>query len=380
MDVLHLIETNCVIRILSCSLNSYHCHCAFERCLKSLSIRPCSSVHHAQTVYAPLPSTLHHILPSEARRQSTNLFRRSKCNCSEMYKDTVALVCGIHVLLQSLYVLQCICHPWPGSLPYFTIYLYARPSTSLTTNLSFCSPGSIVPVAPGLFRNYWLPKRWASYLSASASKPKDIVAERDFSFGAHSKDTITPPNDPSQASVPQERREGNKSVTTAAARAALVSPERALEILDEKLPLQILFYRVPITEPSSAATTETTPSPNSTTEPRRQHASPAAAALAAASSPASPPVNVGDSLHAEPIFGSVSTGDIADSIKALLAQEEEGARIVLGAEDVTILTGEGVEGGDRVKALGDFRIEVRVRGGKDTMRRIVSVRPVKDEN
>ncbi|MDI1492969.1 MAG: Fructose-bisphosphate aldolase 1 [Ramalina farinacea] len=239
---------------------------------------------------------------------------------------------------------------------------------------------SIVPVAPGLFRNYWLPKRWASYLSVSASKPKDIVAERDFSFGAHSKDTITPPNDPSQANAPQERKEGNKSVTTAAARAARVSPERATEILDEQLPSQILFYRVPITEPSSATTTETTPSPNPTTEQRRQHASPAAAALAAASSPTSPPIDVGHSLHAEPIFGSVSTSDIADSIKALLAQDEEGARIVLSAEEVTILTSEGVEGGDRVKALGEFPIEVKMRGGRDTVRRIVSVTAVEDEN
>lgn len=160
----------------------------------------------------------------------------------------------------------------------------------------------------------------------------------------------------------------------------LVSAERATEILDQKLPAQILFYRVPINEPSPTTTTDAAPSPDSVREQRRQHASPAAAALAAASSPTSPPVNVGDSQHVNPIFGSVSTSDIADSIKALLAQDEEGARIVLSAEDVTILTGEGVEGGDRVKSLGEFPVEVKVRGGRDTVRRIVSVGPVEDEN
>ena len=157
-----------------------------------------------------------------------------------------------------------------------------------------------------------------------------------------------------------------------------MSPERATEILDQKLPVQILFYRVPISEPSP--TTDTTPSPESATQQQRQHASPAAAALAAAFTPKPPPVNVSDSRRAEPIFGSVSTSDIADSIKALLAQDEEGARIVLSAEDVTILTGEGVEGGDRVKALGEFPIEVKVRGGRDSVRRIVSVTAVEDEN
>ena len=159
-----------------------------------------------------------------------------------------------------------------------------------------------------------------------------------------------------------------------------MSPERATEILDQKLPAQILFYRVPIAEPSPTDITSTPPSPESATEQRRQHASPAAAALAAASTPTPPSVNVSDSLRAEPIFGSVSTSDIADSIKAFLFQDEEGARIVLGAEDVTILTGEGVEGGDRVKALGEFPIEVKMRGGRDTVRRIVSVRAVEDEN
>ena len=53
---------------------------------------------------------------------------------------------------------------------------------------------------------------------------------------------------------------------------------------------------------------------------------------------------------------------------------------MLSAEDVTILTGEGVEGEDRVKALGEFPIEVKVRGGRDTVRRSVFVTAVEDEN
>ena len=65
-----------------------------------------------------------------------------------------------------------------------------------------------------------------------------------------------------------------------------------------------------------------------------------------------------------------------ESMKAVLAQAEEGARVVIGAEDITILEEEGEEWGvegDRLKALGDFKVEVRVKGG-DPVERIVSVK------
>lgn len=77
------------------------------------------------------------------------------------------------------------------------------------------------------------------------------------------------------------------------------------------------------------------------------------------------------------IYGSVSTADIAASIKAVLAMDEEGARVVLGPEDVTIVNSKQEEHGaeaDRIKALGVFDIEVRVKGG-EAVRRTVSVQP-----
>lgn len=78
------------------------------------------------------------------------------------------------------------------------------------------------------------------------------------------------------------------------------------------------------------------------------------------------------------IFGSVSTADMAESIKAALAQSTEGARVVVGAEDITIVQhgddeignqDKGVEG-DRLKALGDFQVEVRVKGGEAVVRTV----------
>ena len=57
--------------------------------------------------------------------------------------------------------------------------------------------------------------------------------------------------------------------------------------------------------------------------------------------------------------------------------DEEGARVVLGPEDVTIVSAKQDEDGgeaDRIKALGDFEIEVRIKGG-EAVRRTVRVQP-----
>ena len=71
---------------------------------------------------------------------------------------------------------------------------------------------------------------------------------------------------------------------------------------------------------------------------------------------------------------------MAESIKAILAETTEGARVVIGAEDISIIQDEddefgleykGIEG-DRLKALGNFQVEIRVKGG-ETVVRTVSV-------
>ena len=81
------------------------------------------------------------------------------------------------------------------------------------------------------------------------------------------------------------------------------------------------------------------------------------------------------------IHGSVSTADISEAVKAVLAQHEEGARVVLGPEDITI-SGEGGEGSGiepgRIKALGTFTADVRVKGG-EPIRRTIVVKAQEDE-
>ena len=136
-------------------------------------------------------------------------------------------------------------------------------------------------------------------------------------------------------------------------------------MISQSVPEHLDFYRKPI-----IATESEKPKPY--IAPRSGFsASSAAADLAAASEPPSKPEEVA-------IFGSVSTADIVSNIKALLADTEEGARVVLSPEDVAIVR-EGnreTEGDldiDRIKMLGDFQIGIRVKGGS-MVRKVVRVK------
>ena len=135
--------------------------------------------------------------------------------------------------------------------------------------------------------------------------------------------------------------------------------------MEAALPSHIIFYRSPITDPEPEIPDSPTP---------RRAASSAAAVLDAASEPSKP-----SKPRLATIYGSVSTTDVVESMKAMLSRTEEGARVVLAAEDVKILVPEDVEPqnigieGDRLKALGEFQVEARVKGGEAVVR-TVSVR------
>lgn len=74
------------------------------------------------------------------------------------------------------------------------------------------------------------------------------------------------------------------------------------------------------------------------------------------------------------IFGSVSTVDIVTELKALLAADGEGSRVVLSADDITFVNADG-EGDERhrVKNLGVYEIDISVKGGTDVLRRTIKV-------
>ncbi|KAL8765977.1 MAG: hypothetical protein Q9209_007124 [Squamulea sp. 1 TL-2023] len=207
--------------------------------------------------------------------------------------------------------------------------------------------GSIIPIAPGRMRNIYYPQRKAEYVTEAqmrTSNQKDLLAERDFSFGV-----------PQQQVEAQPVEEKAKRVPT-----KLLTPKRASEIIEALTPPEIVFYRVPIVTP----------------EPEPAPPEPVGSSINAIGGEA-PVRNV---LQSKPsitrIFGSVSTADMAESIKAVMAASEEGARVVLAPEDVRIDEAASEDLGievDRLKALGEYKIEIRVKG-VDPVRRRVSIR------
>jgi hypothetical protein len=67
----------------------------------------------------------------------------------------------------------------------------------------------------------------------------------------------------------------------------------------------------------------------------------------------------------------VSTGDIAANLKAVLAEDGEGARVVLSPEEISFV--EETEDAHRVKHLGVFEIEIRLNGATESVRRTIMV-------
>lgn len=128
-----------------------------------------------------------------------------------------------------------------------------------------------------------------------------------------------------------------------------------MKIITEVLPENINFYRSPI------ATTPSTPQ-------RHSPSVPAASAISAAAQEAARP----QTPQKTSIYGSVSTTDIAENLKAMLAEDGKGSRVVLTPEDINFVS-QGEEK-DRIKHLGAFEIDIKVKGATVAVRRTITVK------
>jgi hypothetical protein len=62
------------------------------------------------------------------------------------------------------------------------------------------------------------------------------------------------------------------------------------------------------------------------------------------------------------------------NLKAILAEHEDGARIVLSADDVTFVgTLEDGDDKSRVKHLGIYQIDIALKGGSDVLKRTIKI-------
>ncbi|EMD61144.1 hypothetical protein COCSADRAFT_29414 [Bipolaris sorokiniana ND90Pr] len=212
----------------------------------------------------------------------------------------------------------------------------------------FGRAGSYVPLNPSLMRNRWFPARIADYVPATQLKQlkaQDVDMARDVTFGVRLN--LEEANE-EESNLMQQPKYFVRPIEI-----EVLSPERSMELLDTFVPPTIDFYRQPIEQDS----------------PKRERVGASGAAdilTAAAMSKAKASANA--------IYGSVSTADLAATIKSALAHNDEASRVVLNESDVKFVSGHEEGDASRVKQLGTFKAEIRLPGAERALVRNIRIR------
>nr|OQO27468.1 hypothetical protein B0A51_06552 [Rachicladosporium sp. CCFEE 5018] len=236
---------------------------------------------------------------------------------------------------------------------------------------SFGRKGAIVPVSFGRMRNEWFPRRIAEYMTLPEQRTlrlKNTTFERDFQYGAEEDLPIpTPGSAQSPASTLGTPTPAQPFIRRAPELERL-SPERSMQLIEIFVPQRLDFYRQPI--PAE-------PEPPAPKRPTSSLGTGIAAELFAARAQAEEASKPVKPAAAQAIYGSVSTQNVLDAVKAALATNDESARVGLAEEDVRFVAGPEVvgveEAGRVVKHVGDFTVEIRVRGSEEGVKRHVRV-------
>ncbi|KAG4435676.1 hypothetical protein IFR05_008842 [Cadophora sp. M221] len=222
--------------------------------------------------------------------------------------------------------------------------------------------GAVIPVTSGVMRNIWYPKKMAEYLTIAKLQElgvkKDAILERDSTFQTNAARKLEKNTEKQRQERPEEPlvRMADAQPTEPVPQFELdmLSPQQATDILDSLLPPSLDFYRSPIALPTPKRLSPSIPSSSAIS---------AAAASAEAKQPGKP--------DRRGIYGSVSTSDIVANLKAILAEDEQGVRVVLSHEDISFV--EETEEKDRVKHLGYFDIEIKLQGASDPVVRTIQI-------
>lgn len=146
-----------------------------------------------------------------------------------------------------------------------------------------------------------------------------------------------------------------------------------MQLLEIFVPQRLDFYRQPIMEEAKEPEPETE-------KPKRQRSmgTGAAAELFAARLQADiPEPKPKQAKGAQAIYGSVSTNDVLNAVRAAMGNNDESARVTIVEEDIKFVDVGGdvaaEESGRVVKHVGDFTVEIRVKGAEESIRRLVKV-------
>lgn len=216
-------------------------------------------------------------------------------------------------------------------------------------------------------RNKFFPQRIAEYVTLSELRhlrANSVPIERDYVYG---KDEPV-----KQAAADLTMDEFAMSSPTRAPppkkpEIEKLTPERSSQLLEIFVGPRLDFYRQPILEEKKEEAEEV--KPTSRRESPRTASSAAFDLLAARTSQPKP-----EATGPLAIYGSVSRHDVLVHIRAAIARNDEAAKVILEENDIEFLDAE-VEREGKVKHVGDFTIEVHVKGGEQRLKRTVRVVP-----
>lgn len=94
---------------------------------------------------------------------------------------------------------------------------------------------------------------------------------------------------------------------------------------------------------------------------------------------AAPPLQKSQHQASDQIYGSVSIADISTVIKALIHNRGLTQLVVLPEEDIRFVNvADTDKRADRIKKIGDFNYEIRIRGHEQRILRLARIRPRAD--
>ncbi|KLU83629.1 hypothetical protein MAPG_02682 [Magnaporthiopsis poae ATCC 64411] len=230
-------------------------------------------------------------------------------------------------------------------------------------------PKHSIFLAPrGRMRNMWYPSRKAEYMTAARfaelGLTRDAIGERDPLFALARKGAAAK----EEQTTAQKGADKLKEEEKKAPAGAIVSPEpeQAAVLLQSIIPDVITFRRKVMApkkdEPAPAA---------ASSKPYRNPLLAANASISTASDAATAedeePVAATTSTHAAgtPIFGSVSTADLAQRVREMLLGHGEAARIPVREEHFHIQgvvdeDGKPVPDATKVRALGRWTVSISI--------------------
>lgn len=252
--------------------------------------------------------------------------------------------------------------------------------------------GALVPISPGAMRNQWFPGRYAEYVTAPELKRlrlSNITMTRDFQFGQPTPVNERVPDDANaiwQRDIPSdikvmstselrtasdlERANIEAGMTDAVPKKIVevekLTPERSMELVELFVPQRLEFYRQPIVE-------EKPPEEPVKPLPTMPQYEGVGGDLLAARSRQSRKARE----KPQGIYGSVSAHDVLVAMRAVMANNDEAARVILQESDIQLidlLQAEGSEAG-RLKHIGDFVVEIKMKGVEKPVSRTVRIIP-----